>query len=121
MHPFVSNSQLLVHVYATFSTPPPPLCILHKECFFTVFEDEVHQTIEAHNLFKKGQRIAIAAVCSIHKTALSILRTHICCTIVHSFSLDCRIMHHGLDFFYGDDDTVLCIDCDEIDSRRASI
>lgn len=32
-----------------------------KECFFTVFEDEIHHTIVSNNLFKRGDRVAIAA------------------------------------------------------------
>lgn len=35
-----------------------PIC---KECFFRVFEDEIHQTIVKASLFKPGERIAIAA------------------------------------------------------------
>eukprot|EP00834_Sanchytrium_tribonematis_P000491 NODE_9_length_64580_cov_1.431941.p18 type:complete len:349 gc:universal NODE_9_length_64580_cov_1.431941:53202-54248(+) len=32
-----------------------------KECFFTVFELEVHQTIVENNLFKSGEKVAIGA------------------------------------------------------------
>ncbi|KAI9009117.1 hypothetical protein DFJ74DRAFT_611121 [Hyaloraphidium curvatum] len=32
-----------------------------RECFFRVFEEEVHNTIVAGRLFRKGQRVAIAA------------------------------------------------------------
>ena len=32
-----------------------------KSCFFYVFEEEVHTTIEESNLFKKGERVAIGA------------------------------------------------------------
>lgn len=35
-----------------------PLC---QECFFAVFEEEVHQTITQNRLFNKGERVAIAA------------------------------------------------------------
>lgn len=35
-----------------------PIC---KECFFRVFEDEIHQTITDAQLFKPGDRVAIAA------------------------------------------------------------
>ncbi|XP_019637863.1 PREDICTED: cytoplasmic tRNA 2-thiolation protein 1-like [Branchiostoma belcheri] len=34
---------------------------LCKECFFTVFEAEVHQTITSASLFKRGETVAIAA------------------------------------------------------------
>jgi cytoplasmic tRNA 2-thiolation protein 1 len=32
-----------------------------KDCFFRVFEDEVHQTIVDNCLFHHGERVAIAA------------------------------------------------------------
>lgn len=32
-----------------------------KECFFRVFEDEVHQTIKEGNIFKPGDKVAIGA------------------------------------------------------------
>eukprot|EP01114_Cavostelium_apophysatum_P018872 TRINITY_DN5930_c0_g1_i5.p2 TRINITY_DN5930_c0_g1~~TRINITY_DN5930_c0_g1_i5.p2 ORF type:complete len:317 (-),score=42.15 TRINITY_DN5930_c0_g1_i5:1784-2734(-) len=32
-----------------------------KECFYAAFEEEIHQTIVQNNLFKKGDRVAIAA------------------------------------------------------------
>eukprot|EP00916_Digyalum_oweni_P008442 GHVL01014138.1.p1 GENE.GHVL01014138.1~~GHVL01014138.1.p1 ORF type:complete len:329 (+),score=42.29 GHVL01014138.1:42-1028(+) len=34
-----------------------PLC---KECFFDIFEDEVHETIMSQSMFNKGERIALA-------------------------------------------------------------
>ncbi len=35
--------------------------MLCKKCFFEVFEREVHETIVNNKLFKKGDRVAIAA------------------------------------------------------------
>jgi hypothetical protein len=32
-----------------------------RECFFTLFEDEVHRTIVDNKLFRAGERVAIAA------------------------------------------------------------
>ena len=32
-----------------------------KECFFDVFETEVHQTIQGHKLFRRGDTVAVAA------------------------------------------------------------
>jgi cytoplasmic tRNA 2-thiolation protein 1 len=32
-----------------------------KQCFFNVFENEIHETIIKNNLFKKGDKVAIAA------------------------------------------------------------
>ena len=32
-----------------------------KECFFTAFEREIHQTIQQSNLFHKNQTVAVAA------------------------------------------------------------
>ena len=35
-----------------------PVC---QECFFLVFEEEIHHTITTNNLFKRGEKIAIGA------------------------------------------------------------
>lgn len=32
-----------------------------KECFYTAFENEIHSTILQANLFKSGDRVAVAA------------------------------------------------------------
>lgn len=32
-----------------------------KECFYVAFENEIHCTIQQANLFKKGDRVAVAA------------------------------------------------------------
>lgn len=32
-----------------------------KECFFFQFEDEIHQTIVGNQLFRRGEKVAIAA------------------------------------------------------------
>jgi cytoplasmic tRNA 2-thiolation protein 1 len=34
---------------------------LCKECFYTVFEEEVHQTIVSQRLFRREERVALAA------------------------------------------------------------
>ena len=34
---------------------------LCRECFYTAFELEVHQTIQTYKLFKRGERVALAA------------------------------------------------------------
>ena len=34
---------------------------LCKECFYYLFEEEVHETIVKNQLFKRGERVAIAA------------------------------------------------------------
>lgn len=35
-----------------------PVCL---ECFYTVFEEEIHHTIMTNQLFKRGERIAMGA------------------------------------------------------------
>jgi cytoplasmic tRNA 2-thiolation protein 1 len=32
-----------------------------QECFFLVFEEEIHHTITSNNMFKKGEKIAMGA------------------------------------------------------------
>uniref|UniRef100_A0A0E0C487 Cytoplasmic tRNA 2-thiolation protein 1 n=1 Tax=Oryza meridionalis TaxID=40149 RepID=A0A0E0C487_9ORYZ len=40
---------------------PKTLEQICRECFYIVFEDEIHQTIVENNLFKPGDRVAIGA------------------------------------------------------------
>lgn len=40
---------------------PKTLDQLCRECFYEALEDEVHETIIANNLFKRGERVALAA------------------------------------------------------------
>ncbi len=40
---------------------PKTLEQICRECFFEIFEDEIHQTIVSAKLFKKGEKVAIAA------------------------------------------------------------
>ncbi|KAI9593374.1 hypothetical protein BDF19DRAFT_387407 [Syncephalis fuscata] len=40
---------------------PKTLQRLCRECFYAVFETEIHQTIQRHRLFKRGDRVAIGA------------------------------------------------------------
>ncbi len=40
---------------------PKTLEQICRECFFEIFEEEIHQTIVSAKLFKKGEKVAIAA------------------------------------------------------------
>ncbi|KXZ42617.1 hypothetical protein GPECTOR_130g578 [Gonium pectorale] len=57
-----------------------------RECFFTTFEEEVHQTIVDNKLFKPGERVAIAASGGKDSTVLA----HIMTTLNsrHGYGLD---------------------------------
>ncbi|KAF2071737.1 hypothetical protein CYY_006942 [Polysphondylium violaceum] len=46
-----------------------------KECFYTVFEDEIHHTIVSNNLFKRGDRVAIGASGGKDSTVLAEVMT----------------------------------------------
>ncbi|KIX06355.1 cytoplasmic tRNA 2-thiolation protein 1 [Rhinocladiella mackenziei CBS 650.93] len=47
-----------------------------KQCFLSVFEDEVHETIVTNNLFRRGERVAIGASGGKDSTVLaSVLKT----------------------------------------------
>lgn len=48
---------------------------LCKECFYTALEDEVHQTIVANRLFKRGERVAVAASGGKDSTVLAHMLT----------------------------------------------
>lgn len=49
-----------------------PVC---AECFFTVFEEEIHYTIVTNNVFTKGERIAIGASGGKDSTVLAHVMT----------------------------------------------
>lgn len=34
---------------------------IYKDCFYTAFEEEIHQTIVDNKLFKRGDCVAVAA------------------------------------------------------------
>jgi cytoplasmic tRNA 2-thiolation protein 1 len=47
------------------------------ECFFTVFEEEIHYTIVSNKLFKPGEKVAIAASGGKDSTVLAHVLTHL--------------------------------------------
>jgi cytoplasmic tRNA 2-thiolation protein 1 len=49
-----------------------PVC---KECFYLVFEEEIHHTIVTNNLFKPGEKIAIGASGGKDSTVLAHVMT----------------------------------------------
>ena len=55
---------------------PKNLMKLCKECFYNIFETEIHNTIISNNLFYRGEKIAIGASGGKDSTVLaSILKT----------------------------------------------
>lgn len=48
---------------------------LCKECFYTAIETEVHETIMATNLFRRGERVAIGASGGKDSTVLAHILT----------------------------------------------
>ena len=49
-----------------------PVCL---ECFYLVFEEEIHHTIITNKLFKRGERIAIGASGGKDSTVLAHVMT----------------------------------------------
>ena len=49
-----------------------PVCM---ECFFIVFEEEIHHTIVSNDLFKRGEKVAIAASGGKDSTVLAHIMT----------------------------------------------
>uniref|UniRef100_J3LHD1 Cytoplasmic tRNA 2-thiolation protein 1 n=1 Tax=Oryza brachyantha TaxID=4533 RepID=J3LHD1_ORYBR len=67
-----------------------PIC---RECFYIVFEDEIHQTIVDNNLFKLGDRVAIGASGGKDSTVLAYVlselnRRHKYCLDLFLLSVD---------------------------------
>ncbi|WIA40331.1 hypothetical protein OEZ86_013698 [Tetradesmus obliquus] len=59
---------------------------LCKSCFFRCLEDEVHQTISSSNLFKPGERVAVAASGGKDSTVLAHMMTLL--NERHNYGLD---------------------------------
>ncbi|KAF2951026.1 hypothetical protein DAI22_01g231400 [Oryza sativa Japonica Group] len=53
--------QLCLYAPHIFRVVCPDVSRQSRECFYIVFEDEIHQTIVENNLFKPGDRVAIGA------------------------------------------------------------
>jgi hypothetical protein len=66
------NHYICSHVTPQHATQLPQLC---KECFYTALEDEVHQTIVNNRLFKRGERVAVAASGGKDSTVLAHMLT----------------------------------------------
>jgi len=61
---------------------------LCRECFYNVFEEEVHQTIISQGLFKRGERVAVAASGGKDSTVLA-----------HTLTTLNKRYDYGLDLF----------------------
>ncbi|GAB4813266.1 hypothetical protein N2152v2_000312 [Parachlorella kessleri] len=61
---------------------------LCKQCFYTAFEEEIHETIVANRLFRPGERVAVAASGGKDSTVLA----HVLTTLNTRYS-------YGLDLF----------------------
>ncbi|OEL12686.1 Cytoplasmic tRNA 2-thiolation protein 1 [Dichanthelium oligosanthes] len=60
-----------------------PIC---RECFYVVFEDEIHQTIVDNTLFKAGERVAIGASGGKDSTVLAYVLSEL--NRRHNYGLD---------------------------------
>lgn len=52
---------------------------LCKECFYAVFEQEVHETITSLHLFRRGERVALAASGTCAASSCMSKKSHQCC------------------------------------------
>lgn len=57
---------------------PKTGALICKECFYEQFEDEIHQTIVSNKLFKRGERVAIAASGGKGWCYIYLKRSYIC-------------------------------------------
>lgn len=60
-----------------------PVC---KQCFFRLFEDEIHETIQSNNIFSPGERVAIGASGGKDSTVLAYVLSLL--NRRHSYGLD---------------------------------
>lgn len=64
-----------------------PVC---HECFFKVFEEEIHHTIVSNDLFKPGERVAIGASGGKDSTVLAHVMTTL--NARYSYGLDLELL-----------------------------
>uniref|UniRef100_A0ACD5Z5L2 Uncharacterized protein n=1 Tax=Avena sativa TaxID=4498 RepID=A0ACD5Z5L2_AVESA len=65
---------------------PKTLEQICRECFYVVFEDEIHRTIVDNNLFKAGERVAIGASGGKDSTVLAYVLSEL--NKRHNYGLD---------------------------------
>lgn len=65
---------------------PKTLEQICRECFYIVFEDEIHRTIVDNNLFKAGERVAIGASGGKDSTVLAYVLSEL--NKRHNYGLD---------------------------------
>ncbi|XP_039116871.1 LOW QUALITY PROTEIN: cytoplasmic tRNA 2-thiolation protein 1-like [Dioscorea cayenensis subsp. rotundata] len=65
---------------------PKTLEQICRECFYTVFEDEIHRTIVDNHLFKPGERVAIGASGGKDSTVLAYVLSEL--NRRHNYGLD---------------------------------
>lgn len=65
---------------------PKTLQQICRECFYVVFEDEIHKVIVDNNLFKRGERIAIGASGGKDSTVLAYVMSEL--NRRHNYGLD---------------------------------
>ena len=66
------QGYLCIHSPQLSAYTTPQLC---RECFFTAFENEIHETILEHQLFSPGERVAIGASGGKDSTVLAHILT----------------------------------------------
>ena len=71
-----------------FPQRPKTLQKLCKECFYHVFETEIHNTITSNNLFLPGEKIAIAASGGKDSTVLA-----------HTMGILNKRYNYGVEFY----------------------
>ncbi|KAG6475736.1 hypothetical protein ZIOFF_064965 [Zingiber officinale] len=65
---------------------PKTLQQICKECFYIVFEDEIHKVIMDNNLFRRGERVAVAASGGKDSTVLAYVMSQL--NRRHNYGLD---------------------------------
>jgi hypothetical protein len=50
----------LLLLYCCFTAPLQQVC---KECFYALFEQEIHDTIVNEKMFKRGEKVCVLCVC----------------------------------------------------------
>ncbi|THU61559.1 hypothetical protein C4D60_Mb07t24600 [Musa balbisiana] len=69
---------------------PKTLEQICRECFYSVFEDEIHNVIMDNNLFKPGERVAVAASGGKDSTVLAYVMSEL--NRRHNYGLDLYLL-----------------------------
>ena len=81
--------ELCLERNAKIKRPKNQMAVCH-ECFFLVFEEEIHHTIITNDVFKRGEKVAIGASGGKDSTVLAHIMTTL--NARHDYGLNLELL-----------------------------